>query len=119
MKFVKYLTAFAIVTFMLSFSAFAKDNNSAKFTLSETVQVGTTQLAPGDYKAEWNGSPDDLKIEILKDGKTVATTQGKIQDLHERAPYDAVITKTAQNNTKELEEIEFNHQAEALMFAGE
>src|ERR1700721_233159 len=100
MKFVERLTSFAIVALVLSLSAFAKDGHSGKFTLSETVQVGSTQLAPGDYKAEWNGPANDVKIDFIKNGKTVATTQGKIQNLQTPSRYDAVLPKTFQKNTK-------------------
>ena len=119
MRFVQRLTSFAIVALVLSLSAFAKDSHSGKFTLSETVQVGSTQLAPGEYKAEWNGPANDVKIDFIKNGKTVATTQGKIQNLQKPSPYDAVLTKTLQNNTQELSEIDFGNHTEALVIGGE
>ena len=100
MKFVQYFASFAIVALVLSLSAFAKDSHSGKFTLSDTVQVGSTQLAPGDYKAEWNGLADNVKIDIIQNGKTVATTEGKIQTLAQRSPYDAVSTKDLPNNNE-------------------
>jgi hypothetical protein len=83
------------------------------------VQVGSTQLAPGNYKAEWNGPANDVKVDIVQNGKTVATTEGKIKDLQQPAPYDAVMIKTLQNNTKALDEIDFNHRSEALVLEGE
>src|SRR5579862_363898 len=114
MKSIQYLASFAVIALMLSLNAFAKDNNSGKFTLSDTVNVGSTQLAPGSYKAEWNGPANDLKIDILQGGKTVATAQGKIEDLQKPAPYSAVLTKTLQNNTKQLDEIQFDNHTEAI-----
>ncbi|MGB0010316.1 MAG: hypothetical protein WBQ03_01855 [Candidatus Sulfotelmatobacter sp.] len=119
MKFIQYLASFAVVALVLSLSAFAKDNTSGKFTLSDKVEVGSTQLAPGSYKAQWNGPANNLKVDIIKNGKTVATTQGKMQDLQKPAPYSAVLTKTLQNNTKELHEIEFNNHSEAIVLSGE
>jgi hypothetical protein len=119
MKFVQRLTSFAIVALVLSLGAFAKDSHSGNFTLSETVQVGSTQLAPGEYKAEWNGPANDVKIDFIQHGKTVATTQGKIQNLQKPSPYDAVLTKTLQNNTQELSEIDFGNHTEALVIGGE
>ncbi|MFZ0417154.1 MAG: hypothetical protein WAM04_03555 [Candidatus Sulfotelmatobacter sp.] len=119
MKFVQYLASFAAVALLFSVSTFAKDSHSGKFTLSDTVQVGSTQLAPGDYKAEWNGPANDVKVNIIQNGRTVATTQGKIQDLQKPSPYDAVLTRTRDNNTKDLDEIEFGNHTEALVFVGE
>ena len=119
MKFIQYLASFAVVALVLSLSAFAKDNNSGKFTLSDRVQVGSTQLAPGSYKAEWKGPANDLKVDIMKNGKTVATAQGKMQELQKPAPYNAVLTKTLQNNTKQLDEIQFDKHTEAIVLGGE
>jgi hypothetical protein len=119
MKLVQYSASFAIVALVLSVNAFAKDSHSGKFTLSDTVQVGSTQLAPGEYKAEWNGPANDVKVDIIQNGKTVATAQGRLEDLQKPAPSDAVLTKTLQDNTKELDEIEFGNHSEALVFAGE
>jgi len=119
MKFVQYSASFAIVALALSASAFAKDNNSGKFTLTDAVQVGSTQLAPGDYKAEWSGPANDVKIDITQHGKTVATVHGQIQDLPKPAPYTSVSTKTLDNNTKQLDEIDFASHTEALVLAGE
>jgi hypothetical protein len=119
MKFAKYLASFVAVALVFSLSAFAKDIHSGKFTLSDTVQVGSTQLAPGNYKAEWNGPADNVKIEILQNGKTVATTQGKLENLQKPSPYDAVLTKTLANNTKALDEIEFGNHTQTLVLSGE
>jgi|SRR5882762_1955600 len=119
MKFARYFASFGILTVVLSIGAFAKDNHSGNFTLSETVRVGSAQLEPGRYKAEWTGSANDVKVEILQNGKTVATTAGTLKDLGQPSPYDAVTTKTLQDNTKALDEIDFNNRSEALVLAGE
>jgi hypothetical protein len=107
------------MAFVMSMSAFASDSRSAKFTLSDTAQVGSTQLAPGQYKAQWNGPDNDLKINIIQDGKTVATTQGNLKTLPSRSPYNAVVTKDTQNNTKQIDEIDFENHSQALVLTGE
>jgi hypothetical protein len=119
MKFTPWMACLAVIALGMSLSAFARDNNSGNFTVNDTVQVGSTQLAPGDYKAEWSGSADNLKINIMQGHKTVATADGKIKNLQKPAPYDAVLTKTMGNNTEALSEIDFNHRTEALQIGGE
>jgi hypothetical protein len=119
MKFAQYLTSFAIVALALSLSAFAKESHSGKFTLADTVQVGSTELAPGDYKAEWSGPAHDVKVAIIKNGKTIATAPGQIKDLQRPSPYDAVLTKTLSNDTKTIGEIDFSNRSEALVLGGE
>lgn len=119
MKYKNYIAAIAIIAFGLSLSAFAKEKDSGNFTVDDTVQVGSTQLAPGNYKAEWSGPANALKIEILRNGKQVATTEGKIKDLQHPAPYSAVLVKPTAQSEKALSEIDFNHRNEALVLSGE
>jgi hypothetical protein len=116
MKLSRYVASFAVLALAFSISAFAKSINSGSFDLGDTARVGSTQLSPGHYKAEWSGPANNLQITILQNGKQVATTQGAIKDLSQRAPYDEVTVKTLDNNTKKIDEIEFNHRAQALEF---
>jgi hypothetical protein len=55
----------------------------------------------------------------MQNGKTVATTEGKIKDLQQPSPYDAVGVKTLPDNTKALNEIDFHKRSEALVVGGE
>ena len=121
MKYMKYISLLATMAFALSLTAFAKDAQSGNFTLDSPVQIGSTQLAAGNYKAEWSGPSNAVKIDIIRKGKTVATTQGQIKDLQQPSPYSAVTVKPAGNNSnaKTLDEIDFNHRSQALVFSGE
>ncbi len=119
MKIARCFASFAIVTLALSVGAFAKDNHSGNFKLFETTRVGSTDLEPGDYKADWSGPADAVKISIVKNGKTVATANGQIKNLQQPSPYDAVTTKMLQDNTKAVDEIDFNNRSEALVLGGE
>ncbi len=116
MKYVRYLALVSVVGLVMSLAsvAQAKSKDNGSLNLADTVQVGSTQVAPGDYKVEWTGSGDNIEVKILKGNKTVATTQGKIVQLAERAPANAVITTTLSNNTKAIEQIQFNNRTEAL-----
>jgi hypothetical protein len=121
MKSSKFLASFSAVALILCAAAFAKDNKvkkSGSFDLTEPAQIGSTLLQPGHYKAEWTGSDDALQVSILENGKTVATTQATLKQLPSKAAADAVIVKTADNNSKQIEEIDFNNRTEALTLAG-
>lgn len=121
MKYMKYISLLATMAFALSLTAFAKDAQSGNFTLDTPVQIGSTQLAPGNYKAEWSGPSNAVKIDIIQKGKTVATTQGRIKDLQQRSPYSAVTVKplSSNSNARTLDEIDFSHRSEALVLSGE
>ncbi|HKS73260.1 MAG TPA: hypothetical protein VJQ82_08685 [Terriglobales bacterium] len=114
MKTVKYLFLLAGIAMLLPLSALAKDSNEGKFTISEPVQVGSTQLKPGDYKVQWDGSGDAVQVKILQGKKTVATTSGKLVNREQAAPYNSVILKNA-NSGKSINEIDFSNRKEALV----
>lgn len=113
------MASFAVLSLVLSVAASARDNQSGKFTLSETAKVGNTELQPGDYKAEWSGPADNLQISIIQHGQTVATAQGKLNNLDKPAPYSAVSERTLADQTKSVDEIDFDHSKAALMIGGE
>jgi hypothetical protein len=114
MRSVKYLSLLAGIAILLPLSAFAKDTNQGKFTISEPVQVGSTQLKPGDYKVEWDGSGDAVQVKILQGKKTVATSSGKLVNHDQAAPYNAVILKDASGG-KAINEIDFGNRKEVLV----
>lgn len=114
MKFAKYSVVFALLAFILSLSAFAKDRNEGKFTLSQAAQIGSTQLKPGDYKVTWDGTGSDVQVKILQGKNVVATTSAKLVDKSVGA--DAV-TLGGSGEVKTVEEIDFSHQKQALIFA--
>jgi len=118
MRSMKYLVSSMAVAIVLSAGAFAKDHDSGSFDLDQTARVGSAVLQPGHYKAEWTGPNNALHVTIVENGKTVATTDGQLKELPSKAPYDAVSIKTEPDNSKQVEEIDFNNRTEALQFAG-
>jgi hypothetical protein len=110
MKWITYL--FVISALMFSVSAFAKNTtNSGSFDLTDAAEIGSTQLPPGHYTAEWSGPANDVKINIVKNRKTVATVEGQLKQLTGRAPYSAVVMN---EHTSRIHEIDFNNRTEAL-----
>jgi hypothetical protein len=111
----KYMVLLAALGLMVPFSALARSKNECKVVFSEAVQVGTTQLQAGTYKVEWKGDTSSLDVSFLKNGKTVATAQGKMIEKKKSSDYDQIITNAA-GATKRLEEIDFGGKKDALVF---
>jgi hypothetical protein len=77
-------------------------------------------LEAGNYTAEWKPqSGNNVQIEIVQHGKTVATSQGTLKDLPAAAANTAVTTKPTASNAKRIEEIDFGGHKQALVFGGE
>lgn len=114
MKFVKSTAMLGLAALVLSLGAFAKDNkNEGKFTLFDPVQLGSTQLKPGDYKAVWDGSGSDVQVKILQGKNVVATAPAKLVDT--TYSQDSVAVGTA-SGSKTLDEIDFGGPRKALVF---
>jgi hypothetical protein len=111
----KYLAGIATLALTLSLGAFAKDTNSGKFNLDNTARIGSTQLAPGHYKAEWSGPANDVKVNILDHGKVVATAHGKIENLPRPSPYDATTVKAEPDHSNAVDEIQFSNRSQELV----
>lgn len=119
MRKMQFLAALAAVALWLSAGAFARDTNSGKFDLAQQAKVGSTMLQPGSYKAEWTGNNNNnLNINIVKNGKTVATAQGQLKELPSKSPYSAVTLRNLANHTSRVDEIDFNNRTEALVLRG-
>ena len=112
MKVMKYGALLAVVTLSLSLGLFARDKNEGKFTLGDSVQVGSTQLKAGDYKATWDGTGPDLQVKILQGKNVIATAPAKLVD--GPSGQDSV---TVDDSSKSLQEIHFGSQHKSLVFS--
>jgi hypothetical protein len=117
MKAVRWIAMLAVVASGLTLSAFAKDKNEAKFTLSDTAVLGSTQLKPGDYKAQWDGTGPDVQVKILKGKEVVASAPAKLIDKKNASGTNAVTFGTG-NGARSLDEVDFNSGKQSLVFSG-
>lgn len=116
MKSVRFTALIALFALLLPLSALAKDANKGKMNLSSKAQIAGTQLPAGDYTVEWSGSGPAAQVKFVRNGKAVATTQGNVVQLKDRAPYDQVVIST-NNGQNVIQEIDFGNKTTALRFA--
>jgi hypothetical protein len=91
-KHMKYMAIVALAL-MTPVALLAAPKNSAKVTFSQTVTVNGTQVPPGDYRVEWQGTGASVEASILQAGKVLAS-----------APATLVIEKTNLNGAFETKE---------------
>ncbi len=114
MKTGRYIAIVAVLASGLSLSAFAKDKNETRITLSDSVQVGTTDLKPGDYTLQWEGNGPDVQVKILRGKNVVATVPAKLgQGTSARA--NAITTRVV-GNVNTLDEVDFAGGKQSLVF---
>lgn len=115
MKCVRLFAITAVVVLFLPAVMAAKDKDEGKVQLTTPVQLGTTELQPGEYTVEWTHAGSSVKVNFLQHDKTLATTSGKVVELKHPSPYDAVVLKpTKSGHGKTIDEIDFDNRTEAL-----
>jgi hypothetical protein len=116
MKQIKYTALLSMLALLCSVSAFARDKNQHSVEILDSVQVGNTQLKPGEYKVEWQGTGSEVQVNFVHNGKTVATVPGTLKTNDAHVVEDDIVTDTTSANTKALKEIDFSRDKESLVF---
>jgi len=112
MKHLRYLTLLTILAVLSPLSVLARDKNQHSVDISATVQVGGTELKPGNYKVEWQGTGPDIQVTFLQNGKTVVTVPATLKTSDGQVTQDQIVTDLT---NKTLSEIDFR-RGEALVF---
>lgn len=111
----KYIAIVAVLACGLSLNAIAKDKNQTRVTLSDPVQVGTTDLKPGNYTLQWDGNGPDVRVKVLKGKDVVATVPAKLGQGQSGQHADAITIRTV-SNVKTLAEVDFAGGKQSLVF---
>jgi hypothetical protein len=93
----------------------ARDKNQHSVVIPDSMQVGSAQLEPGNYKIEWQGTGPEVQVNFVRNGKTVATVAGTLNANDNRVVQDAIVTDTA-SSTNTLKEIDFGRDKESVVF---
>lgn len=117
MKTLGFVGVLAGIAIVFASTALAADKGSMK--LFDPTVVNGTQLSPGDYKLQWDGTGDNVQLKILLGKKVVATTSATLVQLSTPARQNMTSTRNAGKNNKALTEIRFDGKSYALAIAGE
>lgn len=71
-------TSVAVILVLLAVSGWAGDKMKANIQIYDTVNVGSTQLTPGDYKMTWTESGPNAEVTFAQGGKAIATVPAEI-----------------------------------------
>jgi hypothetical protein len=99
---------------LLASSAFAA--TKASLQISHPVTVNGTQLKPGDYKVEWDGSGPNVEVSILQGKNVIAKTPAHVVDLSTAPDNSAAVTRTNSDGSSSLAGARFGGKKIALEF---
>lgn len=104
----------AVVLVLFSVSGWAGDKMKANIHIDQTVHVGSTQLAPGEYKMTWTESGTNAEVTFSQGKKVVATVPAQVTQ--ERSGYESPALHT-DNRSNTLTGVELPN--ESLSFTGD
>ncbi|HXZ79096.1 MAG TPA: hypothetical protein VEG30_04145 [Terriglobales bacterium] len=94
------ITVLLTLVFALTAVSMAAGKNSASVNIPNTAKVGDTQLKPGDYKVEWDGTGPDVQVSFLQGKNTVATAPAKL--VQQSNPYYGAIETTGNDDSSRV-----------------
>ena len=97
---------------LLASSAFAA--TKAQLELQSSATVNGTQLKPGEYKLEWDGSGPNVEVSIVKGKNVLAKVPAKVVDLPAASANNAAVIKTNDDGTSSLTSVRFEGKKFAL-----
>jgi len=113
MKFTTFAKSLVLgLALLLACSAFAATKGSLH--LQSAATINGTQLKPGDYKLEWDGSGPNVEVSILKGKNVVTKTQAKVVDLSSPALNDAAVVQKNDDGTSSITSVRFEGKKVAL-----
>lgn len=99
------------IAMLFATTALAAEKGTMK--LYDPALVNGVQLSPGDYTLQWEGTGNNLQVQILQGKKVIVTTTAALVQLKARASRN-MTSAIRENNTKTLTEVEFRGKSYAL-----
>lgn len=97
---------------VLASSAFAATKGSLQ--LSSPATVNGTQLRPGDYKVEWEGSGPAVELSIKQGKNVIAKVPARVVELGNASANDAAVIHKNSDGTSSLTSVRFQGKKFAL-----
>jgi hypothetical protein len=97
---------------LLASSAFAA--TKANLQLNNPVTVNGTNLKPGDYKLQWEGSGPNVELSIVQGKNVLTKVPAHLVQLETPASNDAAVTRSNGSGPNSLTGIRFEGKKFAL-----
>ena len=103
----KYMAIVALML-MTPVALLAAPKNSGSVTFSQTVTINGTQVLPGKYRVEWQGTGASVEVSILRAGKVLASSPATL--VTGQTNFDGAIeVRDGENNSHILDAIEWTN----------
>ena len=97
---------FTFATFALlifSVSGWASDKMRANIQIYKTVHIGSTVLAPGEYKMTWTQNGSNAKVTISHDKRVIVSVPARVAQVRSGYSSPVLITDGESNRLTEVD----------------
>jgi hypothetical protein len=108
------VTKLAILALALILASSAFAATKANLHVNNTLTVNGTNLKPGDYKLQWDGTGPDVEVSILQGKNVVAKVPAKVVDLSAAPQSDATVTRHNNDGSSSLAGVRFEGKKFAI-----
>ncbi len=106
------ITAFVL---LIGITAIASEKDTRTVKLFYPAALGGNVLKPGEYNVKLESHSPEVTLTFVKDGKTVATTQGRWEDHNSVPTRNEVVYDTNQDGSQMVSEIRFRGTKEVIV----
>jgi len=96
-------TLSTVALVLLSMSGWASDKMKANIQFDHAVHVGSTQLAPGEYKMTWTESGSNAEVTFSRGNKVIATVPAQVTQVRSGYQGPVLHTDSVSNTLTEVE----------------
>ena len=82
--------------------------------MNNTLTVNGTNLKPGDYKLQWEGTGPEVEVSILQGKNVITKVPAKLVDLSSSASADATVTRHNNDGSSSLAGVRFEGKKFAI-----
>lgn len=108
---------------LLAVSGWASDKMKATLEIPQSVHIGESELAPGEYKMTWTQSGSSAEVTIYQHNKVIATVPARVAQVRSGYQGPALHINNATNRLTEVElpkvSISFTGESDAVPSSSE
>lgn len=116
MRKLKAVSGGLMVCMLLTAASFAATNKGS-FDVFSKFTVNGKQLKAGHYALRWDGQGPAVQLDIVQDGKVVATTAAKMVTMENPPNGSSTVLTTQPDGSQSLAQIRFGGKKYALEIA--
>ena len=113
------LKSIVLLAIVLAAGIALAETSKGSLELQQSTNIAGKQLAPGNYKLQWEGAGDQVVLKIYRGKNAVASTSAHLVKIDSPSNNDSSVITKNDDGSVSLSEIRFRGKKYALQLTGE